>query len=932
MINKVFRVVSIIILFIISTIFCNIPVQADILSYPVLKDDIQYYKTTFPTGLRYSEGWYGTFEYAPDNADIVMFDDDKGLCIFALPVDKIPLRPQGGTTIEQISKKDADNIVKSYSLKALCEPYDSEMTDIMWNDDYFLGAQAGDKLKQKFNHPEEKYIPETQLTQKQKDAKRDFKLAHEDIGNIDLSKYDPDRYFVMGQLYVVDVDSSIDITGRVVVDSNFTTSAGGAASFEIYMANGTTCVVTGTNVTGSPITLAAGLNTVNVTADVPDGVINITIGTAAIWNSVNSWSASSGGQCGASITTSADAAIFDANSFTIANQVLTVSSGGVAINCAGMDWTSATNTPRLNWGVNCPLYMYGNVTMVNMTTSMSGGYAQFNMNGSAILSASGVTINVTNINTTVGITLNLGSDINTVATVNPTYGTFNTNGYNITTTGAFISSSNYGCSWNLSSSVIICAGFSVTNNTAITVGTSSIRITGTGGFTGSNKTYYEVQLNGTAHTISGSNTFTNFITDSTQTQTLTLTATTTQTISGTVSLSGSSGHIHTIVSSSAGSAATLTKSGGGTILADYVSLKDNTGSPADTWYYGENSTIVSGVTGWNDGRSVITLSAATNVLSTTATINGDITDVVYDNPTVTMYWGTTDGLQVPGDWDNNSAPTAPGQPQGVAAFYKDVTTLNPGTTYYFSAKATNSAGTSWPVASLSFVFVLYPPTTFTATVNGNVIDLLWTKVTGVPNTCIVRGTMDYPTTQTDGLIVYSGVGTSYSDTAVDVEKDKYYYSAWGCDGISLYSTDYITASAGGNAMSLIFLLGLPAILMFVGTRTTYWIFKVLAGFAFLPLGFYLNANPISDDTNIKTIQWMVILGVALGCLFWGFWTNKSLANGKEATDRLRLPFMRTDEQEEEYQRNNRELSRYERTAAYARRTYLARNGIRNRGK
>jgi hypothetical protein len=98
----------------------------------------------------------------------------------------------------------------------------------------------------------------------------------------------------------------------------------------------------------------------------------------------------------------------------------------------------------------------------------------------------------------------------------------------------------------------------------------------------------------------------------------------------------------------------------------------------------------------------VTISAATNIAPTTATINGNVTVTGGENPSVTMYWGETDGLQVTGNWTNNSAPTSPGQPQGVAAFYTNITSLTAGTKYYFSAKATNSGGTGWPAASLNF--------------------------------------------------------------------------------------------------------------------------------------------------------------------------------------------------------------------------------------
>lgn len=92
---------------------------------------------------------------------------------------------------------------------------------------------------------------------------------------------------------------------------------------------------------------------------------------------------------------------------------------------------------------------------------------------------------------------------------------------------------------------------------------------------------------------------------------------------------------------------------------------------------------------------VVTTSAATNVAVTTATLNGNVTATGGENPTVTVYWGTSDGGANPASWSDNSTPTSPSQPQGVAAFYKNTTGLTKGTTYYFTAKATNSAGTGW---------------------------------------------------------------------------------------------------------------------------------------------------------------------------------------------------------------------------------------------
>lgn len=97
----------------------------------------------------------------------------------------------------------------------------------------------------------------------------------------------------------------------------------------------------------------------------------------------------------------------------------------------------------------------------------------------------------------------------------------------------------------------------------------------------------------------------------------------------------------------------------------------------------------------------VTVSAATSVTNTTARLNGNLVDTGGENPTVTVYWGDNDGGTTPASWDNSSAPTSPSQPQGVAAFYKDVTGLAENTLIYFKAKATNTGGTGWS-STLSF--------------------------------------------------------------------------------------------------------------------------------------------------------------------------------------------------------------------------------------
>ena len=115
----------------------------------------------------------------------------------------------------------------------------------------------------------------------------------------------------------------------------------------------------------------------------------------------------------------------------------------------------------------------------------------------------------------------------------------------------------------------------------------------------------------------------------------------------------------------------------------------------------------------------IIISSPTSVGAITATLNGNITVTGGDNPTVTVYWGTTNGGNTPINWAHSvTPPTSPSQPQGVTSFYYNVTGLSSGTLYYFSASATNSSNPlnpSWPATSLSFLTKPAAPTGVSAT-------------------------------------------------------------------------------------------------------------------------------------------------------------------------------------------------------------------------
>src|SRR5690606_4027365 len=105
------------------------------------------------------------------------------------------------------------------------------------------------------------------------------------------------------------------------------------------------------------------------------------------------------------------------------------------------------------------------------------------------------------------------------------------------------------------------------------------------------------------------------------------------------------------------------------------------------------------------GGATVVLSAATDLTPTGATLNGEIGDIGDGAPSVTLYWGTTDGGLDPGSWEHSL--DLPGTWSG--AFSAPVSGLEPGATYYFNARATNSAGVSWSPVPGGFETPPLPP-------------------------------------------------------------------------------------------------------------------------------------------------------------------------------------------------------------------------------
>lgn len=120
-------------------------------------------------------------------------------------------------------------------------------------------------------------------------------------------------------------------------------------------------------------------------------------------------------------------------------------------------------------------------------------------------------------------------------------------------------------------------------------------------FTGGAKTYTTFTRTGSGSgtlIIASGNTFTAFQDNAgAAAHTLQFTAGTTQT-GASFLISGSNGKLITLNSSSAGSAATLTTTGGQPITVTYATIKDSTVDASPVWYYGTGASLVSGTTNW----------------------------------------------------------------------------------------------------------------------------------------------------------------------------------------------------------------------------------------------------------------------------------------------------------------------------------------------
>lgn len=210
-------------------------------------------------------------------------------------------------------------------------------------------------------------------------------------------------------------------------------------------------------------------------------------------------------------------------------------------------------------------------------------------------------------------------------------------------------------------------------------------------------------------------------------------------------------------------------------------------SAKTTYYVKAYATNVAG-TSYGSQTSFETLPAAptvestgvTNLLDTTATFGGN---VVSDNGSTISERGVC--------YNTSANPTTANNKQVVSgttgSYTKNITGLTAATTYHYRAFATNIYGTSYG-SDVELRTRPGNPSGLSGTVTGKTtIDLTWTKGNGSTYTVIRRSTGSYPTSPDSGTAVYSGVGTSTTDTGLTAGTT-YYYRAWARDGSDNYSS------------------------------------------------------------------------------------------------------------------------------------------------
>lgn len=264
---------------------------------------------------------------------------------------------------------------------------------------------------------------------------------------------------------------------------------------------------------------------------------------------------------------------------------------------------------------------------------------------------------------------------------------------------------------------------------------------------------------------------------------------------------------------------------------------------------------------------IVASSNATGIISSSATLHGNITDTEGDNASLRGFeWGLSAGNYT---WSWNQTGD-----YGTGVFEYQIPDLTAETHYYWRALAENVAGIGYS-GELDFWTTgeCYAPTNFTITRTGtNSINITWERGPSATLT-VIRGSTDgYPEDVTDGYLVYSGNSTFVEVDGLSLNFDKYYYRAWSWNEYG-YSEDYAEDWIGGNAMLAIFLGGLALGI----TGLSFWrralILTMGASLSWLALGILLLADasllglPSVGESWVQIVAYLFFV-MTVGCILW----------------------------------------------------------------
>ena len=417
-------------------------------------------------------------------------------------------------------------------------------------------------------------------------------------------------------LFVADqtITGTLTITGnslinRILVCSDVVGTARILTAATVSLANCDFRDITGAGA-AAPFTgtsLGNALGNTNITTTTP--VTRYWVGGTGSYSSTGEWSATSGGASGASAPLCHDTVVFDANSFSAGGQTCTINVARIP----SIDFTNSADNPNVTFSFSCEIY--GSLNLIGVNTFSTGtttvtfsGRSGHTITSNSKLFNSGVTFN--GIGGVYTLQDNFAADGAAVTDTLILYaGTLDANDFDVdypkfdldggadTLTRVFsmgngvITCSGTGLAWDVSPSTGLT--LNAEGSTLVISNVSATLKTITGG----DFTYNNVTFSGDNITLTGNNTFNSFnVNTAGLTTGLKLTAGTTQVISA-FTTNGSAENLAKLVSTSAGSAATLSMAAG-QVSVDYMSIKDSTATGGAAWYAGANSTNVSGNTGW----------------------------------------------------------------------------------------------------------------------------------------------------------------------------------------------------------------------------------------------------------------------------------------------------------------------------------------------